>query len=659
MTHSDKKRIAKEARDAYRKLRAQRARQAGDLAPPEFDSGAIVDPADGTLNKDVIEAGLGLGVGIPEWAAWGGVPGGEAETAVLQWTMVPNPGDNDFEDVDSQVIVAPAQAGTFPLRLTVPPEKLRPDGPYTLRYIVIGYTDQQTHALPVPIICDNTPPWRNAEPPKLVLPAEPITDDYLIAHPEGVVGTIPDYADRQPGDKVAFWWGVEPLPDDPTQLQPVGIIDVGTPQEVTIPPAVIEATGDGGCYAIYALIDKATNRSRLSVYTKATVGLGPLPDNLLDPVVPQAAKGWIDLQDAFEGVMVDIPEFDNWKPTDRIEVTWGATPLSEETIGSAPLWPLPVRVPTPTLKAEYGTVQGPLTTNVSYRVLRGGMEFGPRAIDVEVDFSVIGPVLPDWPDPTNPNLPLAEIYGAVSNTLNKLTPADNGEDARLTFALYSPLSAGELVEFYWGSQHVAEAQYTVLTGDVPGNSIDRDIPWSYIEAGGNDPAVPVHYRISAPGSPNEQHSPITYVDVGANIITPEAPEVLNISGAGYLICDSLDGPDHAALVQVPDLSQYLADGDQVTLRWTPLAGLTGENELTAAIKEEVITLGGATPVTGFIWRVQPYDVHLLPTYDPGGAGTVGRGRAIYFFDMGGTLITSLQHEVKVAMFDANGSCPIV
>jgi hypothetical protein len=69
-----------------------------------------------------------------------------------------------------------------------------------------------------------------------------------------------------------------------------------------------------------------------------------------------------------------------------------------------------------------------------------------------------------------------------------------------------------------------------------------------------------------------------------------------------------------------------------------------------------ITLGTATPATGFIWRVRPYEDKILPTYEPG--NTDGRGETWYTFTIGSETFTSRIDSKNVGMYNPNSSCPI-
>lgn len=662
MASSEQQRNAARVRSDFRKAQIRRVAEAADgLVPPEFAAGDIVDPADNTLNKDVLK--VGLAVTIQAWDV--PVYDGETDTVSLLWAA-----EDDLAHeyiIDERSVTAPIPEGTFPMTLTVPSKRMETDGRYRLRYKVISHNGQSTESPPVYLICDGTPPWGDDEPLKMEIADVPITDQYLIDHPEGLLATLPDYPDRQGTDVLFYWWGTLPLPEDPTTIPASGQQPVGATLQVTIPPEVIRQHGDGGCYVVYTIFDKATNRSRLSVYALVGVALGPWPADLKPPVVPLAEDdGLIDLKDAMVGVVVEIPAFSGWKAGDRIEVTWGSTSLGEREIGPAPLFPLQVGIPTQVLRGEYASSDGRLPTPVSYRLLRGTVEIGNSDTSVDVDFSVIGPENPDpdWPDPVNELLLPAQVFGKSSQTLDTLRPEDSGQSAEVEITLYDPLVVGEIIEVYWGAVLVPQATHTVQAEDQPGDVIPLEVPWTYIEQAGNQDQLPVHYRISAPDSTNEQHSPYNLVHVRAIVITPIAPTFLGKNSSDYLTCESLCDPDDpsdldpAFRVQLPDLSQYLAEGDELILSWKLIAKPQGEEELEDAALVEPITIGPGTPATGFVWRVQPYETHIRPAYNPGAGYRECRGRVTYAFMWQGERVTSEQLEGKVGVYSAGGECDI-
>ncbi|RMV97988.1 hypothetical protein ALP03_04734 [Pseudomonas amygdali pv. tabaci] len=667
------------ARIAYRLARSLRGMDLkAELAVAQVAN--IVDPTDGTLNKDVL-LGTFLDVTLAQWAQLV-TEDGASDTFFIDWAVGEVPADDGFVEVFTDTVTAPVAVGTFPKLINIPLATLSPgfpkpaDGVYSLRYRIRQPNDQETVSPLLKLIVDTTPPGGHVEPGQMSLNTDQLTQAFLDDNPGGIVGTLPDYDDWKPGDKVAFYWVGTPFPDEPADLPaPVDVVDVAsaTGNKVTFPVDIIGDSKDEAYYVAYFLVDKATNRSPLSNYKRIEVALGLLPDNLKDPLVPLASPpdNLINLPDARMGVEVQIESFDNWKPTDRIEVTWGTAVLWPEYMGEVPQFPFSVRVPDTVLRDQYvQATGGDQPTTVSYRVLRGVVPSEVKSISVNVNFSTIGPDPfpdPDWPDPINDQLLPVEVYGEVSNELNVLKPSDDKKDASVRFKLYDPLLPGEVVDFYWGASHVPEVQYTVADTDAAGNEREVKIPWSYIEFEGNRPDLPVHYSIRAADSENSQQSPDTRVDVSAVVITPDAPVFEGTSSGGWLNCTSLykdpanpSSGEPGVRVVVPDLSNYLAAGDTVTLYWNAFPqDPKDDTPISGAAKTENIVLGDDYPVTGFTWLVTPYEIHLLPTYDPAGHGRNARGKIKYSFTLKGSTITSLETTAEVGMYWANGSCPIV
>jgi len=662
MSNASPRQLAAQTRSEYHKQRVSRlVAQASDPAAPEVPG--IVDPQDGTLNKDVLAADLEVTV-----ARWEDLPeSGYADYDSLQLEMavVDDTGVGDFEAVGSSHDYDEDDSGDFPVTVTVPRQFLAPDGRRQLRYVVAKYNGNTMISPVVPLIIDSVPPWGNVEPEAVTLPSAPVTDAYFSANPAGITVTLPAYADQQPSDVYALYYAdTVPVPPDFPDAVSAGLLPPD--RTLLIPKDTIEALGDGHFYVVYVLKDKATNISRLSFVSFVDVNLGALPGALQNPVVPLAADGLVDLEDAQEGVTVQIERFDNHRPSDRIEVTWGTTPPFTEEIGSRS-FPLSIVVPRDRLREAYGSASAVVQTSVSYRVLRHHVPYGPKAIQVDVDFSVIGPVRPDpdpnWPDPVNAQLLAPVIQGAVSKTDNVLTRADANQPASLTFVLYDNARDGEVVDFYWDGTLVNEATYTVDTNDAP--TIEVSIPWSYILAAGNKSDLPVYYTIrKSVNEGNEQQSLTASVNADAVTEVPEAAVFQRLFNGTWLNCASLwEDPekpsgDPAFKVSVKPLAKYLPNGGKVTMVWTALGGRTGDTEIVNARKTEEVTLTKSQAENGFDWEIKPYIDHILPIYDPSGLGKDGRGRVQYSLEFNGETITSEVVEALVGLADGVGTCVI-
>jgi len=576
----------------------------------------------------------------------------------------------EFEKVGPELEFNTDNIDTLPDAVLIPKANLAPDGERQLKYSIEKYNTNVTWSNPIPYICDSIPPWGNDTPDAVSLPAVPITDAWLTANPTGIKLTLAEYDNQQAKDTYALFYSksVPVYPDLPPALDS-GLLPPN--RELLIKKADIETLSDGHYYVGYVLADKATNLSRVSFISEVFVNLGTLPENLLPPKVPAAEiDGLVNLEDARapEGVTVQIEEFANSRPSDRIEVTWGTNtdPFSEE-IGSGG-FPLFIRVPNEVLQKAYGKADTVVNTAVSYRVLRHGVPYGPESITVDVDFSVIGPVHPgpdpdpDWPDPINSQLLAPTVKGEVSDTPNELHRRDANRPAKLSFPLYTPAVDGEVVDFYWDGTLVTEATYDVKTADGP--TITVNIPWSYIVTAGNNPALPVFYTIRKSRAPgNEQRSVSASVNVDAVTVVPEAAEFQRTT-RDWLNCNSLwEDPlnpagDPAFRVFVKPLAQHLPNGGVVTMNWTALGGLTGENPISGAELTVPVTITKQQAEDGFYWDIKPYVTHILPIYQPAGDGADGRGRVTYSFKIGAETVTSEPVENKVGLGTGAGTCPI-
>ncbi|MDI2595503.1 hypothetical protein POF45_29370 [Pseudomonas sp. 681] len=659
----DSQRRSAEARGAYRKLR-NKAHAAAIADPiPTATIDAIIGPG-GLLNGPVIKVG-GMKVNIPIWADTGEYDG---DYQVLTLFIAPG-------HVDDPLDPAFVRVGT-PYRLdypfdvgwvgdyTVPLSNIFPDGSYTFRHEVELHTGQTVYSATVKVISDITAPY------ELTTPPEPkamvfVTAEVDSTNIDRVTGLIPAYTDQAPGDQYLYWYASDPLPEDPSTLDPVApLTDVPTARNVIIPSAYIAARGDGVFYVLYALIDAARNRSNLSGWARFVVTLGALPNNLKKPEVPVGAGGVvIDRDTAVEGVVVHIKPYTGWKSGDKINANWGGFPLPDGFPSQSA--DTEIVVPAQTLLGSYRGATGEKTITVSYVVDRLGRQWGPEEDDFTIDFSVVGPDRPDpdpdFPDPTNPLLLAGTVKGSNSVNDNVLVEADAGDPVTFTFKIYDPVNAGETIEFFWEGTHVTEADFTITDEDA-GDIETVEFPWSYIAATDNGPGKKVYYTIGDPSvTPNRQRSLVTDVNVDdAIVLKPDAPTFVGLSDRGWLICDSLQPPDSAVVVKVPDLSQWLNPNDTVKMSWELFQPRVGNTPVPGTLFAPELTLGGPSdpyPVTGFEWRVEPYADYILPSYNPP-LHTEGNAKVTYSFTLNGKRVTSEQLAAPVSMSLSDISCII-
>jgi hypothetical protein len=312
------------------------------------------------------------------------------------------------------------------------------------------------------------------------------------------------------------------------------------------------------------------------------------------------------------------------------------------------------------LKGQYDfTGAAEQSTNVSYRVLRGSVPFAAVPISVNVDLSVVGPDNPDEPGPINQTLGLVEVRGD-SGLLNELTLADAGRDARAKLTLYDSVAPGNEILLHWNG--IALDRPFIITNEQAGDEILILVPWDVISRGGssNTEGLPVYYTVSGENANNDQESPRTMVVVDVVAVELAAPTFRDLNALGNLTCQSLYGPLHGVRVHIPPDSEYLRRGTVVTAEWLAYQGYdeTTATPIESTLKtEQLPAMTAEQAVNGIDWLVEPYDVHVLPTY-AGPADPAGRGRIRYSVDIKGKSVWSRETNAMVAMYTANDTCQI-
>ncbi|MCJ8205287.1 hypothetical protein [Pseudomonas sp. RGM2987] len=672
MANEDIRLKRREANSAYLRMRTEHQSK---LAPVyiEIDPDDFADPVLRLLKGPNLKNGLR--VFIPKWI----LPPPEAPEKV---EVVFNNGEGRFDVVADHVFEIPAGGTdfpeTFPYEMRIEANYLPQNAQCQVGFIQYPYNDSPPNESQItPIYCDQEPPYKHAPPAALTFDS-PYFDDVNLPPNSTLTATIPAYDDWQATDKIAVYLvDAAHIPDDTAGLTPIFYGDVppvtpgNTGSEIEIDGDEVRKLGDAECVFIYVLIDKATNPSHLSLWQKISLTFGPPPSNLKDPEVPQADSGPLVVEHAMAGVSVWIPQYDNHKSYDFIRVKWGNTTLEDVPVGPNPLPKILVPVePKSLMLLEYGeNTTGDKETNISYHVVRKGRLFGPKDIDIDVNFEVPIPWIPwpdpGWPDTEHPDLEEGVVTNWDDSRTNELTRADKDKDANFTFTWYDQAVNGHIIDFFWNGTRVVEAQIIFDDSNpehVPGRSQTVEIPWSYIKGGGNGSVVPVYYRLRVTGLENDLTSTKTEVDV--NAIAVELPP------ASFPTIDPVTNPwpgckaledDGALRVDIPDLTGVLKDGDEINFVFTPMRGSdlnAPEDPIDNAEFEKDYVLGDAgTPLTGFTIRVEPYTTHILPLFNENPSRR-GRVKVQYSHHDGLELLESTPLTVRTAFHGLNEPCEI-
>jgi hypothetical protein len=486
--------------------------------PLELDAADFANAAKTILHGPRLEANQKLTVKVPRWT---GIPApGFSDTVTL---LLDKNNGQGFVEVASHVFTResgkPDFGETFPFAMDIPIDDLPRDAKCRLKYQIYYYNDSEDESDPIEFFCDQVKPYSGDAPAALTLVNNLLDDSNLpvggklkLTIPPAYPGGTPKY-DWKDGDLIAIYLvDANNIPDDPTTTTPLHIGTIANPgttgAEVEVDADKVRALGDMEGVFIYVLRDTALHDSVVSLWTKVSLTLGPLPTPLDAPEVPQADPGPLLVEHAQDGVSVWINRNAAFKPGDVVELTWGSTVVWNDFFIPTDVYPqieIPV-TPSRIMLMEYGqSTTGEKDTAVSYRVFRKGRPFGPVGTTIKVNFQVAIPWLPwppeeEWPVPSHPELLKGEVQNHDKTKINKLERNDKNQNAFFTFTWYDKAINGHVVDFYWNGKRVVEAQLTFDDtaapgpGHKPGDDVTVEIPWEYIKEGGNDPKIPVGYR---------------------------------------------------------------------------------------------------------------------------------------------------------------------
>lgn len=587
-------------------------------------------------------------------------PDGETEFVTLQ---IARPGSEEYTDLDTVIYVQ--GTSTFPLPITIASNFLvHPDneGPFNIRYHHINFAGTEAHSDDVAVYIDKTPPNGTAAPGKITFSPTPPFTEAKLAGLTDVEGVIPHWTGAADGDRVAFSWVPDKLPEDPNDIVPIAIVTLGVDRKVFFPVDLIREMGDGGFCGGYTIIDKAGNRSRISLYDLIPVALGAEPTPPYPaPSVPEAGlKGYIDRIDGAVGVHLEFGHIRNAKSTDMVEIIWGGVALPYRTpIGTNPN-PHSIGVSWEHMRDQYGTATGPVTTTIEYKLYRGILALGGASSTVVVNFETTYPGNPD-PWPGNPALPPLMVVGA-SGVANKLIASDENKPVKAVITLVDPLVDGNVYQVLWNGTAIGVPYVIDTADDSDGDDIDIALDWDVIRLQGNSAEMPVTYDVSNPNvaNPQEPKDPTKVEIEFLTVNLPTAvPQHLVGTTTKRLTCNSLHTEDGKMGFQylIPP-SDYLKAGMMVKVEWKAYTTYAAPVLVPGAGK--IATLGPVTPeqeTNGLMWLVEPYDTHLLPTW---GSATdqIGKGEVIYTLEIQGNPVPSTASDTQVVLSKGSGTCDI-
>ena len=360
---------AEEVRVNYRK----KFFAADPLDPPKIVD-AIPGDADGLM--PIAKIGADLKVEIPLWPNRPELPGFDLkDILVLEYSHSGMPSYVPIGSPEEIIDKVDFPDSNFPLKRSIPLSVISNfEGTLKFRYAVTSWNGASVSYGESPVTIDRTGPLRPGVP-KAIDVNEPLITDAVLANDKGVKCVVPDFVeDKKEFVKVAVGWMAD-MPEDETDFpELVAYFDLLPPsREILVPSKFVTDIGSRIQYVVYFLLDKAGNRSEMSLPKGVQVALGTLPSALKACTVPLAADGLIDRADAALPTHVHIEEYTGWSRDDGILVSWGNNNLARTSVGSHLPFPLKITVPWAHMQAEYDFTNTPYVqpVDVDYIVLRG------------------------------------------------------------------------------------------------------------------------------------------------------------------------------------------------------------------------------------------------------------------------------------------------
>jgi hypothetical protein len=558
------------------------------------------------------------------------VLGQDLEVTFMGWdfTVVPNrtdlvelgftPFGSAFVKVNERLY--PSQVPVpLPQFLTVPKDLLS-QGAYVVSIRVSPSLQHPTESPRKKITIDTTKPNFGNTPDPVRFPPElngTLTEAYLTRHGQVVVD-VPFYIDVKAGDRaVYFWTDKDTPPDSETEIREQEFSEqdiIDGRLLITVYADEIRPWRSGKRFMYYRLRDRAGNTGPNARLADILVDLTPLPGVLPAPRVP-LPRDLLDRQQAREGVLVEIDEYEFADAAHRIAIDWDGTPLVEIPVDPTD-FPLKATVPWTALQARGN---GPTRPLVSYRVRHVDGTYTPPspAISVALDLTIAGPDHANAPALLNQTLAKLEIRGQRSDLPNKLLGIDFGLPAKALLALYDDPEPLEEIDIYWGQITTPVASYVVQAGDIPGKAVEFEIPWEYIEPELQNPRLPVYY-ITRNGV-NDQHSRKTEVEVAIVVIDNLKEPTFPHAGKHVVLhCCSTPRLWEGVTVHIPAHPGF-APMDEVIVYWQGCKGVNGTDPIAGAYAELPKTLDPVDTTEGFDVVITDYEALIAPMVNNGSA----------------------------------------
>lgn len=452
---------------------------------------------------------------------------------------------------------------------------------------------------------------------EFLVPPSPVVDETYLIDNDPVGLTVPPYTGRDDGDNIHFYVSNLANPPEGSEVGVYVLVSATDPLIAYLDADVFRTLNNGPAYLFHRIFDRAGNFSIRSAGLPFTLSLIPAPGPRPLPEIFPAERysdGLINREDARAGIFVRVNLYLNWAPGDRVIVYWKGRPTPiQDVLG----FPTDVLIDWTVLRGPLIEPLVPETVPVRYEIIRGSLPpFPSFNISVNQNLTIAGQDHGNAPAVLNLDLPVAEVWGLVSNTQNVVNHSDNPAGARARVLLYDNPAAGQILRFFWNGIGPV-ATYTVQAGDTAGQLVFSSvIPWA-VMAGIIHPALPVYYTTDNGVNIQQSDNALVNVNTGALIQFPMPVLKHTLVGGGVkLTCCSMPEIFYGVTWHVVSDDRFEL-GDVVHFRW---AGFDNNNWSPPFISESIYTENrsfntGADLENGLSFIVQPYEDKVVPMRD--------------------------------------------
>ncbi|MCJ7959398.1 MAG: hypothetical protein MUW57_23350 [Pseudomonas sp.] len=483
-------------------------------------------------------------------------------------------------------------------------------------------------------------------------PMPAVDETYLSDHPQ-VAFHVPPYVGRDDHDQIHFYLSNSANPPVAGEDGTYELVSSTDPLIALLDADAFRHLSNGDAYLFFRIFDEAGNFSDRSAGLAFQLALTAMPGPRPDPqiVPPRYDDLLINREDARAGVFVRVRAYTDWAPGDEVIVYWKGRPTVSTPVTS---FPVDVEIPWDVLR---GPLTDPLVAEavpVRYEIIRGSLPpFPSFNILVNVNLTVAGQDHANAPALLNQDLPVAQVWGLVSNTQNVVNHDDNPAGARARVFLYENPLPGQILRFYWNGTGPV-ATYTVQAGDVEGQLVfSTVIPWA-VMAGFIDPALPVYYTTSNGVNDQQTRNTLVNVNTGALIAFP-APILRHtlVGGASYLSCCSKPEVFSGVAWQVAPDDRFELN-DEVMFFWEGYGNNNWEPPVIDDSKYDDVKSfdNNSDLMNGLSFNVEPYEQKVVPMRNYGSA------RVWYRVRRSGAFIgESLSRRIRIDLnYSTGGYC---